>query len=133
MLILQGVYFKVGRDWIIDGHILQDGRKVVYKYVDNAFCHPNPHIATATANWYQIFELSLIPTRLSSRIARNIPEASTTDLLELYCGNGNHSMVLSPYFRKVSRLVLTLTDISIRSLELKFVMYFARPPEKTWK
>lgn len=49
---IQGVYFKVGRDWIIDGHNLADGRKVVYKYVDNAFCHPNPHIATATANWY---------------------------------------------------------------------------------
>lgn len=97
----KGVYFKVGRDWIIDGHNLPDGRKVVYKYLDNAFCHPNPTIATSTANWYGAVIHLLTIRRLSSRIQRNIPEASATDLLELYCGNGNHSIVLSPCFRRV--------------------------------
>ncbi len=71
------------RDFVIE-ELSVDGKKLIYKQVENSFTQPNAGVATKMLEW-----------------AIDTTKNSTGDLLELYCGNGNFSIALSKNFRKV--------------------------------
>jgi tRNA/tmRNA/rRNA uracil-C5-methylase (TrmA/RlmC/RlmD family) len=54
-----------------------------YKQVDEGFSNPNTHVNMKVLNW------------LCSIISENIQPKEDEDLLEMYCGNANHTVVLS--------------------------------------
>lgn len=61
-----------------------DGKKLVYRQVENSFTQPNAVINQKMLGW-----------------ARRVTKGSQGSLLELYCGNGNFSLALADNFRKV--------------------------------
>jgi tRNA (uracil-5-)-methyltransferase len=73
----------IDRDYVIE-ELLIDGRKLIYKQVENSFTQPNASVAIKMLEW-----------------AIKATKNSSGDLLELYCGNGNFSIALAPNFRKV--------------------------------
>jgi len=62
-----------------------NGKQLHYMQVENSFTQPNAVVATKMLEW-------AIDTTTGSQ---------DSDLLELYCGNGNFSIALAPNFRQV--------------------------------
>jgi len=74
------------------------GRTLHYQQVENSFSQPNGMVNQHMLSW----------------ACENATHLSN-DLLELYCGNGNFSLALAPYFNKV--VATELSKVSIRSAE----------------
>lgn len=68
----------------VDEVLTVAGRNMVYRQVENSFTQPNAKVNIHMLEW-----------------AVEITEHSQGDLLELYCGNGNFSLVLARNFRQV--------------------------------
>jgi tRNA (uracil-5-)-methyltransferase len=77
----------VGKSFVTECYALQDGRKLFYKHVHGHFSNPNAYACAHTLNF------------LSEVVRDNVLDRKSTDLLELYCGNGNHTVALAPLFR----------------------------------
>lgn len=75
-----------------------DGRKLVYRQVENSFTQPNGKMNIQMLSW-----------------ARACTAGSAGDLLELYCGNGNFSIALASNFRKV--LATEISSSSVQSAQ----------------
>ncbi|WP_299942543.1 tRNA (uridine(54)-C5)-methyltransferase TrmA [uncultured Microbulbifer sp.] len=75
-----------------------DGKKYQYKQVEGSFTQPNGEICRAMIQW-----------------AKNACGNSVSDLLELYCGNGNLSIPLSENFQKV--LATEISKVSVNSAQ----------------
>lgn len=75
-----------------------DGKKYVYRQVENSFTQPNAEMNIKMLEW-----------------ARNCTKNSKGDLLELYCGNGNFSIALAENFRKV--LATEISKSSVQSAQ----------------
>jgi len=78
-----------GKDYVTEKYTLQDGRELVYKQLEGFFSNPNFVACTQTINW------------LCSCADMLVEGRSSPSLLELYCGNGNHTVALAPKFRRV--------------------------------
>ncbi len=98
----KGVIIPVDRAYVLEAFDLfpeEEGEKMHssfpvlrYKQVEGNFSNPNGHMAIHTLRW------------LCSRadaILSSSPSSSSCDLLELYCGGGNHTMALARKFRRV--------------------------------
>lgn len=79
--------FDLDRDFVIE-ELMVDGQQLFYKQVENCFTQPNAEVAIQMLEW---------AIKATSAIAG----AKTSDLLELYCGNGNFSIALAKNFRRV--------------------------------
>lgn len=79
------------RDYV-DEALCIEGRLLRYRQPFGQFSNPNPHIAVATAEWL----LDVVRTSVSGP-----PGCPQTDLLELYCGAGSHTVALAAAFRHV--------------------------------
>lgn len=89
---------SVDRDFITEQ--LQVGtRSLSYQQVENSFSQPNGMVNQHMLEW-----------------ACQISQQLSGDLLELYCGNGNFSLALAPYFKQV--VATELSKVSIKSAEL---------------
>lgn len=75
--------FLLDRDFVIE-ELKVAGRNYKYKQVENSFTQPNTGVATKMLEW-----------------AIENTKESKGDLLELYCGNGNFSIVLAQNFNRV--------------------------------
>jgi len=62
-----------------------DGRSLKYKQIEGSFSQPNATVCEHMLGW---------------AIAQSKTQENK-DLLELYCGNGNFSIALAPYYNKV--------------------------------
>lgn len=88
----RGVCKAVDRDFVKE-QLHVDGRVLCYKQVEGSFSNPNGFIAVSTLQWL-------------CSVCRTITQAwdadrdGPIDLLELYCGNGNHTVALAPFFRR---------------------------------
>jgi len=93
----------VDRDFVLE-QLTVDQRQLIYKQVENSFSQPNGAVNQQMLNW-------------ACGISRHIAAAAqqNTDLLELYCGNGNFSLALAPYFRQV--VATELSKVSIKAAE----------------
>jgi len=79
-----------GAEFLRETYRLSDGRRLAYKHVFGHFSNPNAFACEQTLDW------------LSGAVRSLVPEAERQkrDLLELYCGNGNHTVALAPLFRR---------------------------------
>lgn len=75
-----------------------NGKDYRYKQIENSFTQPNAKVNERMLEWAQ-------------HSTRN----STTDLLELYCGNGNFSVALAQNFRQV--LATEVSKNGLRAVE----------------
>ena len=88
----------IDRDFITE-HLHIENRQISYQQVENSFSQPNAAVNQQMLSW-----------------ACQISKQLSGDLLELYCGNGNFSLALAPYFRQV--VATELSKVSIKSAEL---------------
>ena len=88
----------IDRDFITEQLQIED-RQLSYQQVENSFSQPNAAVNQQMLSW-----------------ACQISKQLSGDLLELYCGNGNFSLALAPYFRQV--VATELSKVSIKSAEL---------------
>ncbi|WP_337842340.1 tRNA (uridine(54)-C5)-methyltransferase TrmA [Rheinheimera sp.] len=88
----------VDRDYVMEQLTVQ-GRKLSYQQVENSFTQPNAGVNQQMLGW-----------------ACDIAKQLDGDLLELYCGNGNFSLALAPYFRQV--VATEISRSSIKSAQL---------------
>lgn len=69
-----------------------EGRFLRYKQIEQGFSNPNSYINEKVLNWmYCILRQQFEESQLLGNI----------DLLEMYCGCGNHTVALAPLFREV--------------------------------
>jgi len=86
----KGVAAKTHRDYVLETYALRDGTRLTYKHAEGSFSNPNYKITIATMEFLR-------------DCAREIREAEERPLrlLELYCGNANHSCALADVFERV--------------------------------
>ncbi|TAH43684.1 MAG: tRNA (uridine(54)-C5)-methyltransferase TrmA [Betaproteobacteria bacterium] len=85
----------IDRDWVLEQFEL-DGRQLRYQQIEGSFTQPNGEVNRKMLAW-----------------ARTQAKAIGGDLLELYCGNGNFTIALSPLFDRV--LATELSKSSVRA------------------
>ena len=79
----RGQKVVVGRDWLLEEFDL-DGRRLRYQQIEGSFTQPNAGVNRQMLGW-------------ACRQAAGL----SGDLLELYCGNGNFTVALAPFFARV--------------------------------
>jgi len=77
----KGQKVVVGKESVVETYSLSDGRCLAYKHVFGHFSNPNAFACAHTLDWLSGAVRSLV----------GADHAKTRDLLELYCGNGNHT------------------------------------------
>ena len=78
----KGQRIVTGPDFVTETYVLKDGRHLRYKHILGHFSNPNAYACQHTLNW------------LCDVVKTLMPHASRSfDLLELYCGNGNHTVI----------------------------------------
>lgn len=98
----------VDRDFVLE-QLTVEQRQLVYKQVENSFSQPNGAVNQQMLTW-------------ACDVSRQIGAANqgNTDLLELYCGNGNFSLALAPYYRQV--VATELSKVSIKAAEFNIAV-----------
>ena len=77
-------------------------RHLRYKQVEGAFSNPNGDVAEITARWLHDVTEDILLARNKRGVGYGLtPVSNLPWLLELYCGNGNHAVSLSPRFGRV--------------------------------
>lgn len=79
----RGQKIVIGRDWL-EEEFMVDGERLRYRQIEGGFTQPNGGINRAMLGWTRARAANL-----------------GGDLLELYCGNGNFTVALAPFFGKV--------------------------------
>jgi len=81
------------RDWLLERFEL-DGRELSYQQVEGSFTQPNGEMNRHMLRW-----------------ARRQVATVGGDLLELYCGNGNFTIALAPWFGRVLATEMSKTSV----------------------
>ncbi|MFA6237931.1 MAG: tRNA (uridine(54)-C5)-methyltransferase TrmA [Bacteriovorax sp.] len=76
--------FVLDQDFVIE-KLSVNGRTLTYKQIENCFTQPNANVSIKMLEW-----------AIDASKGRR-----DSDLLELYCGNGNFSIALADNFRKI--------------------------------
>jgi tRNA (uracil-5-)-methyltransferase len=87
----------IDRDYLIETLKVKD-RQLQYQQIENSFTQPNGEVNQQMLEW-----------------ACDIAQQLDGDLLELYCGNGNFSLALAPFFNQV--VATEIARSSIRCAE----------------
>ena len=104
----KGVVAKTGDDFVREEYELGDGSVLTYKHTEGAFSNPNRTITIATMDF-----LREAVKKFSRRKM----------LLELYCGNANHTCALASVFERVVAVEINpvLVDAARESLDMNSV------------
>lgn len=104
----KGVVAKTGDDFVREEYELGDGSVLTYKHTEGAFSNPNRTITIATMEF-----LREAVKKFSRRKM----------LLELYCGNANHTCALASVFERVVAVEINpvLVDAARESLDMNSV------------
>lgn len=118
----KGVSVLVGdANHVVERLRLRDGRLLAYHQPEGAFSNPNAFVAEHTVNWLrdataETARPALRALRAERRRSSEVPgNAASGDedldalpsLLELYCGNGNHTVALASSFASVAAVELS--------------------------
>ena len=90
----RGQKVVVGRDYVVET-LSVDGRQYHYQQIEASFTQPNAQVCEKMLAW-----------------AGEVAAPLGGDLLELYCGNGNFTLPLAQYFRRVLATELSKTSVS---------------------
>ena len=89
----------IGQDFVTE-YLEVDGKTYSYQQVETGFTQPNARVNEKMLAW-----------------AKDVTRASgDSDLLELYCGNGNFTAVLAQNFRRV--LATEVSKVSVQSAQV---------------
>lgn len=99
----------LGPGYVIEEFVLSDNRRLTYKQVEDGFSNPNGVVNRSSLEW------------LCDVVKKNI--SSLGDLLELYCGNGNHTCALSLFVRRIVAVELnkSLCEAAEENLKLNSI------------
>ena len=97
----KGTCTCIGSNHVEEVIPLADGRRLTYRQVEGSFSNPSARMCAATLNF-----LSACATAAADDVATHDATPPATpptlpNLLELYCGNGNHTVALGKFFRRV--------------------------------
>jgi tRNA (uracil-5-)-methyltransferase len=84
----KGVKLVVGKEYVIETFNLGSGKEVTYLQIPDGFSNPNPDVNVQALRW-----ICDIVGDVAKRVQTN--SSDHVDFLELYCGNGNHTVALS--------------------------------------
>lgn len=93
----------LGRDYVLE-QLPVDGQHYAYHQYEGGFTQPNGQVNAKMVSWAK------------ARCGHN-PQ---TDLLELYCGNGNFTIPLASHFRRV--LATEISKTSVKAAHENFAM-----------
>jgi len=79
---------ELDRAWVLE-RLSVNGKEYVYQQMEGSFSQPNAGVCQHMLSWAQ--QVTTPPAGVTP----------TTDLLELYCGNGNFTIPLAQNFRRV--------------------------------
>lgn len=82
------------QDFVIE-ELNVDGKQLKYQQIEASFTQPNAKVNEKMLSW-----------------ARSCASKPNTDLLELYCGNGNFSLALADQYRSVFATEISKTSIN---------------------
>eukprot|EP00668_Euglena_longa_P030147 GGOE01037566.1.p1 GENE.GGOE01037566.1~~GGOE01037566.1.p1 ORF type:complete len:773 (-),score=182.55 GGOE01037566.1:14-2332(-) len=85
----RGAVLCIHRDWVEEVLSLPDGRVLRFQQVVGAFSNPNGGVNTKALGW------------MCSVVRDEVRPTPQDALLELYCGNGNHTCALAGLFERV--------------------------------
>ncbi|MGH1470057.1 MAG: tRNA (uridine(54)-C5)-methyltransferase TrmA [Cellvibrionaceae bacterium] len=74
-------------DYVEEIFNLNDKQRLTYRQLEGCFSQPNGHICQHMLDW--------------AASVTHLSQSRNTDLLELYCGNGNFTVALAPNFNTV--------------------------------
>jgi len=97
----KGRTLVVGEAFVLERYTLADGRVLKYKHVEGAFSNPNATITEKTMDFLCACASEVI-TRSNAR----------AKLLELYCGNANHTCALAAIFDSIVAVEINPTLVS---------------------
>merc|ERR1712136_371208 len=80
------------RDFVEEELFVAGRGTLRYRQKLGQFSNPNPYVAVSTAEWL----LEVVRGAVNT-----VDGTPSTDLLELYCGAGSHTVALAPLFRHV--------------------------------
>lgn len=89
----KGIRLVVGHAFVLEHLVLSNGRVLKYKQVDDGFSNPNSSINRQALEW--------MSSAIEGEIGTSRSPEHQVDLLEMFCGNGNHTVALAPLFRQV--------------------------------
>jgi tRNA (uracil-5-)-methyltransferase len=96
----RGIKIVIGHDYVYETLHLSDGRSLQYKQVEEGFSNPNSVVNQRALQWLcEVAQQAAVPagSDVDSSEADGDTNATKTkiDLLEMYCGNGNHTVALA--------------------------------------
>ncbi|UPQ98598.1 tRNA/tmRNA (uracil-C(5))-methyltransferase [Chloropicon primus] len=97
----KGVKLVCGKDYVVESMRINDS-VLSWKQVEGSFSNPNGEICKRTIEHI---------CGLASQIARD-DGGVRRDLLDLYCGNGNYTVPLSPHFSRILSVELNKSLVS---------------------
>ena len=106
----KGVRLLAGEaDHVVERLRLRDGRVLTYRQPEGAFSNPNAFAAESTLDWLCDCSRTTVAAALGSRTPGTNPgtEGTLPSLLELYCGNGNHTVALAGLYANVAAVELS--------------------------
>lgn len=99
----KGTIAVLGRDYVEEVIGLADGRRLTYKQVEGSFSNPSAAMAGRTLDFLSACAADAA-TDVAARAAADgggTRDVTRPNLLELYCGNGNHTVALARHFALV--------------------------------
>ena len=88
----------VGQAFVMERLALSDGRVLLYKQPEGAFSNPNTQVSRKALDWL---------SATFKAITMESPGGVKKNLLEMYCGNGNHTVALAPLVANVVAVELS--------------------------
>lgn len=94
----KGARLVSGRDYVVETLRTAAGPAYTYRQTEGHFSNPNSHIAELTLDWL-CHQSQVIADECADSLGfegdGSAAKVHRTDLLEMFCGNGNHTMALA--------------------------------------
>ena len=108
----RGQTVALDRDHVEEVYCLRDGRRLTYRQMEGSFSNPSAAMCEHTLNFLcaaasEASNACLAAHQASAPHPPSLPPSASQApamapaLLELYCGNGNHTVALAPHFSRV--------------------------------
>lgn len=94
----KGECVTLDREWVDETYTLDDGRRLTYRQMEGSFSNPSAAMCERTLSWLCACANEI--TRADDG-GNGGNGGAPPALLELYCGNGNHTVALARCFRCV--------------------------------
>jgi tRNA (uracil-5-)-methyltransferase len=110
----KGEVVALEREYVTERLALADGRALEYRQVEGYFSNPSAAMCEHTLNF-----LCEASAEAAAECAARHPARRRPNLLELYCGNGNHTVALGAHFARVLAVEIDSRLVEAAGLNLR--------------